>query len=399
MENAFKPMAEQSLHLVIRPLVEKEQAKGGVRADWFANDFRLLHELVQGLTEASNPYLQFNWEEEISKFWSSVDYQYNAPLFAQALGRYFTMPSLPSIPALTQVFSDAFNYTTLTTKIKSVNLRIPSEPTLPKPMTSQNTRRKKRITVTPSIVHEEEPQEPQEPQHKPRKTWSSDKSDVSQRSLTQLNDSLPLFSENENASFALTAVCGPSVGEINVLDVIHDAETGQILVATAGSEDRMDRRICVWDVRKDALVATLDNQTSKPVVAVMFHPSFPELLLSADMSCDVKLWNWKESRCIRWWKRHHSRIIFQIGFVPGDDTRAISCSGDQSIRIWNIHADRTHGGNVHANEPITSFAFCGSTTDPNQQKLIVSLSSSLRIYKLRTLQMIHNISLRDVKPK
>lgn len=135
----------------------------------------------------------------------------------------------------------------------------------------------------------------------------------------------------------------------------------------------------------------------------MFHPAFPELFLTADMDFDVKLWNWKDASLVRWWKKHHSRIIFQIGFIPGDDTRfeelisAVSCSGDQSLKIWNIHADKTHRGSVHANEPITSFTFCGSPSDSMQQKLIVSLSYSIRIYNLRTLSMLHTITLNELK--
>lgn len=62
-----------------------------------------------------------------------------------------------------------------------------------------------------------------------------------------------------------------------------------------------------------------------------------------------------------------------------------------------MHAEKTSGGSLHANEPITAFVFLGSETDPTNQKIIVSLSNSLRIYKLRTLQLLHVISLKDVK--
>ncbi len=87
-----------------------------------------------------------------------------------------------------------------------------------------------------------------------------------------------------------------------------------------------------------------------------------------------------------------------MGFIPGDDTRAVSCSGDQSLKIWNVHADKTTTrASVHANEPITSFTFSGSPTDPLQQKLIISLSYSIRIYKVRTLALVHSIQLSDLK--
>jgi WD40 repeat protein len=74
-------------------------------------------------------------------------------------------------------------------------------------------------------------------------------------------------------------------------------------------------------VKENILINTLNNNSLKPVVCLIFHPSFPELCLSADMEFDVKLWNWKEGTLVRWWKKHHSRIIYQLGFIPGDDTR------------------------------------------------------------------------------
>jgi hypothetical protein len=52
------------------------------------------------------------------------------------------------------------------------------------------------------------------------------------------------------------------------------------------------------------------------------------------MEFNVKLWNWKENNQVRWWKKHHSRIVYQLGFIPGDDTRAVSCSGDQSLKMY-----------------------------------------------------------------
>ncbi len=76
----------------------------------------------------------------------------------------------------------------------------------------------------------------------------------------------------------------------------------------------------------------------------------------------------------------------------------MSCSGDQSLKVWNIHSDKsTLRGSIHANEPITSFVFVGAPSDPLQQKIVISLSYSIRIYKLRTLSLLHTISLKDLK--
>lgn len=78
--------------------------------------------------------------------------------------------------------------------------------------------------------------------------------------------------------------------------------------------------------------------------------------------------------------------------------RFASCSGDQSLKIWNVKKDSTVPcRSVHANEPITSFVFCGNPTDAGHQKLVVSSSYAIRIYKLRTLGILHTIQFKDLK--
>jgi WD40 repeat protein len=115
----------------------------------------------------------------------------------------------------------------------------------------------------------------------------------------------------------MSAFAGPSNGQIRVMDVRSIPETGQIIAIVAGT----DKDISVWDVKQNDLINSLSNGSIKPVVCLAFHPTFPELFISADMDFDVKLWNWKEGSLVRWWKKHHSRIIYQLDFLPGDDTR------------------------------------------------------------------------------
>jgi hypothetical protein len=76
--------------------------------------------------------------------------------------------------------------------------------------------------------------------------------------------------------------------------------------------------------------------------------------------------------------------------------RAASCSGDQSLKMWDTDEEKGTVGSVHANEPFTSFVFCG---DVAGQTLIASLAYSIRIYKMRTLTLLHTIQLSDLKLK
>ncbi|KAI8913685.1 WD40-repeat-containing domain protein [Gorgonomyces haynaldii] len=333
----------QEHYQIILPLGQEEVMKGGVRGDWFQRDLHLLDNLIRG--PENNPYQSFDWQREMERFWDK-----SHAVFKQALIQFFPQVQCKD---LTQVFQES-------SKIQKLQQLISSEP--PSRPVSY---------VRPKVIREEG-------SAGSRRKWGSDRSDVSVR---EKQDMIPQ-SGDESCSFALANICGPSVGQIKVIDVT--SAEGRLVCATTGGEERSDRFISIWDLKKDTLINNLDNQTSKPIVQCVFHPTFPELLLTGDLAGDVKLWNWQENHLVKHWKRHHSRIIFKIGFVPGDPTRAISCSGDQSCKIWNMYADKSTGGSVHANEPMTSFTFCGSETDPLQQKLIVSLSNSIRIYKLRT---------------
>ncbi|KAJ3247744.1 Nucleoporin Nup43 [Chytriomyces hyalinus] len=200
--------------------------------------------------------------------------------------------------------------------------------------------------------------------------------------------------ELETANFGLSTVCGPVTGHIRAMDVQPKMNAGRIVVATAGGDERNDRKISIWDVKKGNLITQLDNGTHKPVLALTFHPDEPHLLLTADMEFNVKLWNWTTGEIIRTWKKHHSRVIWKVAFIPGRPNFAASCSGDQIIKIWDTSLDTPQIGSVHANEPFTSFVFCG---DSANQTIVASLSQSIRLYKVRTLALTLTIPLPELK--
>ncbi|KAJ3037145.1 hypothetical protein HDV00_002027 [Rhizophlyctis rosea] len=205
----------------------------------------------------------------------------------------------------------------------------------------------------------------------------------------------PLPLEPEAADFALSTVSGPVLGQVRALDVRDIPDTGQIIAATAGGDDRTDKRISIFDVRSGTLLTQLDNGTSKAILQLAFHPTRPELLLSADMEFDVKLWDWRKGVLVRVWRKHHTRIVNRVCWVAGSEVRAASCSTDQSVKIWDTTLDKPAISSVHANEPFTSFVFCGE--EEERQKLVASLSFALRVYKVRTMTLITTIQLTELR--
>ncbi|KAJ3054029.1 hypothetical protein HK097_002811 [Rhizophlyctis rosea] len=205
----------------------------------------------------------------------------------------------------------------------------------------------------------------------------------------------PVPLEQEAADFALSSTCGPVLGQVRALDVRDIPDTGQIIAATAGGDDRTDKRISLFDVRSGTLLSQLDNGTSKAILQLAFHPTREEWLLSADMEFDVKLWDWKSGKLLKVWKKHHSRIVNKICWVPGSEFRAASCSTDQSVKLWDITVDKPVVSSVHANEPFTNFVFCGEGEE--RQKLVASLSYCIRIYKVRTMAMVGVVQLGELR--
>lgn len=200
----------------------------------------------------------------------------------------------------------------------------------------------------------------------------------------------------------------------------------RIVAATAGTDSTpqtSDRKISIWLLRTAAsntpsLYTQLDNGTYKSIMTLTFHPTRPEWLLTSDLDFDVKLWDWRKGVCLKTWKKLHSRIIHKVGVVPGCPERGVSCSGDQSIKFFWLDEPSQETGDdemsgsptkrksakdrersiqsVHANEPFTSFTFCGDT---QSQTLVATLSYSIRIYKMRTLSLLHTIHLKELKLK
>ncbi|KAJ3282905.1 hypothetical protein HDU79_009553 [Rhizoclosmatium sp. JEL0117] len=299
------------------------------------------------LQPSANSYIHWDWTRELETFWSS------------AMG--------PNVPGVTPLYALALNHS------------FPEEtipPPLPIPALSLNSNNTVGL-LDAMAAHQ----------------FRDGVRNVVDRSGVKLMP--PPSKETETADFALSTTCGPVLGHIRTLDIQPTmTPSNQIIIATAGGEDRHDRKISLWDMKSGTLVSQLDNGTHKPVVSVVFHPTNPDLLLTADMEFCVKLWDWKQSVLVRSWKKHHSRVIWKVAFVPGRETFAASCSGDQSLKIWDTSDPKPTISSVHANEPFTSFVFCG---DPSEQTLIASLSYTLRIYKMRTMSLVHTIQLKDLK--
>jgi hypothetical protein len=320
------PIADRTLKMVIWPMVQKEQQRGGIRSDWFTKDYFLLNNLLSDTVIPENVYHNLNWNTELQKFWDSmqmIDLQQAPPLFAYALAAYFRPVHFTSLEECVVSHKKLERVKRVLKEENRGNARHFQAKMLPEDVNKQP------LAVKCSYPAQTEPLD-EFPRRLDSGGMSVITSSTNQSKSRYLQDDLPPLShEAQNSNFALTKVCGP-LQSVRVMDVQTAADTGQVIAVTAG----LEKDITVWDIKQNSIISTLQNTSTKPIVIVRFHPAFPELLLSADMENDIKLWNWKESSMVRWWRKHHSRIIYQIGFIPGDDTRCVSCSGDQSLKMY-----------------------------------------------------------------
>ncbi|KAI9189033.1 hypothetical protein H9P43_000460 [Blastocladiella emersonii ATCC 22665] len=212
----------------------------------------------------------------------------------------------------------------------------------------------------------------------------------------------------------LRAVHGPFPGLIRLMDVADYHGETLVVFHTDGG----DRRIGLLNATQNRVVARIAVPGTKPLSTLTFlgpHGAAAEWLLAADTEVDVHAWHWPSG--LRYtWRKWHRRVVHQLAGFPGrDPLHLASCSADHSIRIWSParvpgevsggptaagFGDSTGGGGVtatsssatgaasiHSNQPFLSFS----------QLLIAAQAYALRVYKGRTLTLLHTFHLDHLK--
>lgn len=413
LENSIKPRIQEEVNGLC-----KDRLLTG-RAEWFAKDFQMLHEVLRG-TNLSNTYCKFDLEKDIKLFWKAGE-EYlaqihdtantrNFPLYTRALALHF-MPEVAEGKSSESYNLDIASKSTRAVLSKPLAGFVTTKEAVSSPMKAEEISHAdaEQVVFIPKQIRSKK---------SIRGSATGSRSDIEAKSSSlslknpeieacclltkKLMPPIPKFQETSN--FALSTFCGPLSVHIRALDV-SSLENGESVVAVAGGQDRSDRRITIWNIKTGYLVQRLENNTHKPIVCLQFHPTKVGLLLSCDMEHDVKLWDWKLGEQVRSWKKMHTRIIYQCVFISSTTetnySRIASCSADQTLKMWDMEAGPSpRVSSVHANEPFTSFLICGSkSNDYGSQTLVASLSYCLRIYKLRTLALVHIVHLKDLKLK
>ncbi|KAJ3332655.1 hypothetical protein HDU93_009003, partial [Gonapodya sp. JEL0774] len=213
----------------------------------------------------------------------------------------------------------------------------------------------------------------------------------------------PAPTEQESAEFAFAGGIGPSVAGVKVMDV-KVRNDGSVFAATAPADSHNDRTISILSLTgSPSLIHQIDTGTPRATIALSFHPEHPSWLLSADMDHCVKLWDVETRVCLKVYKKWHTRVIHRIGWVPYADSRAWSCSADQSVRVWDVDtviADDADGdldvAKIHANEPFVGVVWSGQGVG---QVMVVAMAYAVRVYRARTMGVLRTVGFPDLRAR
>jgi WD40 repeat protein len=93
-----------------------------------------------------------------------------------------------------------------------------------------------------------------------------------------------------------------------------------------------DYKVKVWNYKERRCLFTLLGHIDY-IRTVQFHHEYPWILSASDDQC-IRSWNWQSRQCIAS-LAGHGHYVMCARFHPTEDL-VVSASLDQTVRIWNI---------------------------------------------------------------
>ncbi|RUS84992.1 hypothetical protein EGW08_007237 [Elysia chlorotica] len=107
-------------------------------------------------------------------------------------------------------------------------------------------------------------------------------------------------------------------------------------------------------------------------------------VLSSSSDCSVRIWNWKTRKCLKCYENLHKANIPQASATQ-DGKKFITCGWDKQIKYW----DSETGQNLLEKTENDFLTCCQLSHDGNLVAVGSDLSKSLRVYDLRSGDLIH----------
>lgn len=107
-----------------------------------------------------------------------------------------------------------------------------------------------------------------------------------------------------------------------------------------------DRRVRVWDIKSGAILQTLGTTSrarTTTIYATAYHHKGDWVATGAS-SADPVIWIWsrQSNRVVKYLQGHRS-TVYSLSFKPNSDILASGCTGDRSVRLWNVATGNSLG--------------------------------------------------------
>ncbi|EIN12156.1 WD40 repeat-like protein [Punctularia strigosozonata HHB-11173 SS5] len=181
-------------------------------------------------------------------------------------------------------------------------------------------------------------------------------------------------------------LCATFRGHVEKLTSLAFSKDGQHIVS--GS---VDRTVRVWDVS--------GRRTDMGIAGS--HPEWlGEMAVSLDGKSivtwcneDITVWDVSTGTAAvqgrRW--RGHERQIFYMGFFP-DGCRVLSCSYDDTVRMWEVSTGQLiHQFRVPNEEDMSVIGWCCAVISPDGRFVAMARSEQIRIWDISTGTLVHTL--------
>ena len=342
-------------------------------------------------TPGQNPYLRWDWEEEMRAFWDAAGLTgRQQPAFAPVLAKYFVdkvlslpMDMISLVRAWRRDRRTCARLAELGMVPRSMAPTTAEPPVLTSPLQLQQTmeRHLQHQKAHPSSASLQTQAQLRGEGHTPCPTFA-DPCELVGKVRCDIRAMDAVYSETENAVWV---ACGGADERI----YLYDALRGQCLRTFPTGHDGPSSA-----KRRPARSSVKNAADTTTITLLAFHPDQPRLLAAADVDMQVRVWDTQAGTLLRRWAVHTASITALIFARAGPlKDRLLSASMDHTMRVWSMQEPKTCTLSINANAPFLALAL-----RDNGQVLITAHSrGALRLYKTRTMTLIKHVQISELK--
>lgn len=153
----------------------------------------------------------------------------------------------------------------------------------------------------------------------------------------------------------------------------------QPLFVSGGDDDK----IKVWNYKEKRCLFTLSDHLDY-IRTVEFHREYPWIISASD-DHTIRIWNWQSRQCISI-LTGHSHYVMSAKFHPTEDL-VVSASLDATVRVWDISGTSTF--RIHTSSPSILHLFRQSILGANMAgRAVTKIFPTFHHFSMLTLFLL-----------